>query len=464
MFIKKFIAKNVHGYLNYDINFKDNLTFLVGINGSGKTSALKIILGLISPSYQYLSQVEFESAYILCSDGKEDIVIESIYNKEKRGFNLRANVGEKNIKTRFYKSIILNDIEEYDSDKLSFLRESQSSNFENEEVVRLIRSKVSPKFLGLDRKIYDGKKIDQSFYRERFISSYKKKNFVKQFSLTQIDNSLQDIQNLLFIYIRKISKEQLMYSEGFKSSVFRTSIKFNEQENLNTDLPLMKDFEEKEKIVSEAFDSLKLDFLQKEVFYFFAKMKRLIDKYHKINEEIDFIGADKIPEEMENRRFELMIKWLNNSSQLRNIDEIIEYSITYQTRMATIWQPIRRLEIIITDFLKEGNKKLIVEDDGELKVLLKNGNKTSIYDLSSGEKQIIIMIAHLIFDDELNESGIFIIDEPELSLHIAWQEIFVDSLLAANPDMQFIFATHSPSIVAKTEREKYCEDLNKLNF
>ena len=67
MKINSFLAKNVHGYLNYNIEFFNELTFLIGINGSGKTSALKLILGLISPSFQYLNQIDYEFAELICS-------------------------------------------------------------------------------------------------------------------------------------------------------------------------------------------------------------------------------------------------------------------------------------------------------------------------------------------------------------------------------------------------------------
>jgi len=117
--------------------------------------------------------------------------------------------------------------------------------------------------------------------------------------------------------------------------------------------------------------------------------------------------------------------------------------------------------------LKESHKELHIESDGEMKILLKSkkgAQNSNLYGLSSGEKQIIIMIAHLIFEEAQKPSGVFIIDEPELSLHIAWQEIFVNSIVEASPKTQFILATHSPSIISKVDREKHCQDLNRLNF
>ena len=70
------------------------------------------------------------------------------------------------------------------------------------------------------------------------------------------------------------------------------------------------------------------------------------------------------------------------------------------------------------------------------------------------------MIAHLIFYEDRKQPGVFIIDEPELSLHLAWQEIFVKSIQQASPKTQFILATHSPSIIGSIDSEVFCQDLS----
>jgi predicted ATPase len=44
---------------------------------------------------------------------------------------------------------------------------------------------------------------------------------------------------------------------------------------------------------------------------------------------------------------------------------------------------------------------------------------------------------------------IYLADEPELSLHIEWQESLVDNILDMNPNAQIFFATHSPDIVGR---------------
>lgn len=112
-------------------------------------------------------------------------------------------------------------------------------------------------------------------------------------------------------------------------------------------------------------------------------------------------------------------------------------------------------------FFKEGNKEIKVGGSGDLYILNRNlGAETrqNIFDLSSGEKQIIILMAYLSFKAS---SKIFIVDEPEVSLHVSWQEKFVDALIEASPDNQFVLATHAPSIIAKSVRRTWCEDLSK---
>ena len=57
------------------------------------------------------------------------------------------------------------------------------------------------------------------------------------------------------------------------------------------------------------------------------------------------------------------------------------------------------------------------------------------------------MFYRLIFNTSIN--GIVLIDEPEISLHIEWQEDYLDRLIdiCQMNGLQAIVATHSPNIV-----------------
>lgn len=70
-------------------------------------------------------------------------------------------------------------------------------------------------------------------------------------------------------------------------------------------------------------------------------------------------------------------------------------------------------------------------------------------DLSSGEQQLLLLFCHIALAHA--EGGLFIIDEPEISLNIKWQRRLVDALLQLDTakNLQFILASHSLEILTR---------------
>ena len=129
----------------------------------------------------------------------------------------------------------------------------------------------------------------------------------------------------------------------------------------------------------------------------------------------------------------------------------------YSKKINELNAPITRFVKSVNLFFRENDKELQMDDSGEIIITITDKKETvSIFDLSSGEKQLIIMFAHIAVR---HKSSVFIIDEPELSLHLSWQYKFADALQTANPDAQFILATHAAGIIAKKSNEQYCIDL-----
>jgi predicted ATP-binding protein involved in virulence len=469
MKINSFKAEKVHGYLSYDIEFFNELTFLIGINGSGKTSALKLILGLISPSYQYLNQIDYKYAELICSsnDNERDIIITARQNSKDNTFSIELKSTQNTFEPQSFPRFIRNDEDNFDPNEISLKEQTHKEEFDTLETTKIIRELATPKFLGLDRKIYEGRFIDIRFKNRRMYNHHQsqKRLFDGYTGSTQIDSSLEDVQYMIFEYFRKIAYEQPKISEEFKRKIFELSFKFNDDHILNSipnDTVALLD--KKGKVLT-AISDLDLRFLNNSANLFFKKMEELINLNNKIKDEPKNESDDKNHvNPVDQESFKLLMKWLNNNSQMKRIEEIINFSQTYQEKIAELRSPIKKLENITSNFLKEGKKQIVITEDGTIKVRFRNGKLANVFELSSGEKQIIIMIAHLIFEEDQKPSGIFIIDEPELSLHIAWQEIFVDSITEASPKTQFILATHSPSIISKVNREKFCQDLNKLNY
>jgi len=65
--------------------------------------------------------------------------------------------------------------------------------------------------------------------------------------------------------------------------------------------------------------------------------------------------------------------------------------------------------------------------------------------LSAGEKQMLSFIAY----NSVYRDAVFLIDEPELSLHVDWQRQLFSILKSQQTNNQFVIATHSPFIYGK---------------
>ena len=98
---------------------------------------------------------------------------------------------------------------------------------------------------------------------------------------------------------------------------------------------------------------------------------------------------------------------------------------------------------LVNDCFAETGK--VLSNDSTKLIFLKD-NAISIYpkELSSGEKQLLIILLTVLL--ERGEECILMLDEPEISMHISWQYKLIDMILQLNPNVQIILTTHSPMI------------------
>jgi predicted ATP-binding protein involved in virulence len=153
-----------------------------------------------------------------------------------------------------------------------------------------------------------------------------------------------------------------------------------------------------------------------------------------------------------------VLEWITNWPQLDRISAISEAVQSYINDNNRLGEPIDRYLSIVNSFLADSGKALQVSRTEGLQVQIGDRKPIPITSLSSGESQIVVLITHLVFNPAAEPANVFIIDEPELSLHLRWQELFVESLRKANPKIQMILATHSPSIIL--DDAEHCLDLS----
>jgi predicted ATP-dependent endonuclease of OLD family len=195
---------------------------------------------------------------------------------------------------------------------------------------------------------------------------------------------------------------------------------------------------------------------------FFERLTNVVDALEKAAEKKKSkdkktkTGAKK---GIEPERSQDLMEWIFNKTQADKIFEHLKLLDEYGSDRAALREPIDRFVSLTNEFLQQTNKRVSVAGKGNLQVFLEKSEiPRPIGALSSGERQLVVMLAHLSLNKNLTRSGVFIVDEPELSLHIDWQERFVDAIREANPSVQLIMATHSPAIIL--DRTESCISLS----
>lgn len=125
---------------------------------------------------------------------------------------------------------------------------------------------------------------------------------------------------------------------------------------------------------------------------------------------------------------------------------IVEFAQELESKRGALFSSIHEYEAIVNSFLNE--KKIAVSDRGEL-VITPDRKQKGVLEwrhLSSGEKQILILLTQALLSGRA--PAVYVADEPELSLHVTWQEKLLGSLTKLAGKCQFIVATHSPDITA----------------
>src|ERR1017187_9464214 len=154
MRISRLDATDVHGYLPISIDFLPDLTFLTGLNGSGKTTALRLLMGLLAPSIDELIDIKFKVATAVVIVDSKEISIKA--NRSADGLTLSISTQKDSIFLSSADFQMISEARHRDEP-----RESIYMRLYANPIIRAIRDLSTPMFLGLDRRLHiDERDID----------------------------------------------------------------------------------------------------------------------------------------------------------------------------------------------------------------------------------------------------------------------------------------------------------------
>jgi len=142
------------------------------------------------------------------------------------------------------------------------------------------------------------------------------------------------------------------------------------------------------------------------------------------------------------------------TARYRQIERLAKAFNEFEQNNAVAFKALNEYLSAVNRFFQDSNKELYF-DEGTGKLVFSfsdniNNARISrgIAHLSSGERQILILFTFLNFASQTQ--GVFVVDEPELSLHPKWQHEFMETFLSLRPKgTQLLLATHSPDIVGR---------------
>jgi energy-coupling factor transporter ATP-binding protein EcfA2 len=178
------------------------------------------------------------------------------------------------------------------------------------------------------------------------------------------------------------------------------------------------------------------------------------DNLLKQSEAVKKLSDDNVNTELDWEIYHLQKNYLDYQLNIsKRKDAVIDESHNIKEELKKIKYPQTRfLEIIDNLFSETG--KVINKDKNQIEFLL-GDKEIKPFQLSSGEKQLLIILLTVLIQD--NKPSVLFMDEPEISLHIEWQKKIIQYIRELNPNVQVIIATHSPALIMEGWQDKVFE-------
>ena len=439
--IKRISVEGLHDQFDIDLEFSSGLNILYGKNGRGKTTILHLLANALELDFKRFEHLHFNRISIENNNGHVVSIFKEARNalpkvliddsmtsfsesnpilSDAEVAALRVALGGRPTYLPAFRSVL----ERTRTDSPPYYRTAERREPEFEEIVE--REYLALKELavrGTSPLAYENRVLQEEAngtaqktvlcrqWFGRFVP------VIRYPSVADVDDALtEEWRSAQFEVMRR---EQRMFEEIFVK-VFRTIA--------GTELPTS--VENNEDLIASIADLLKDQESQ-------LATSESRDIYDSLLTAARSINSSSVA-----------LRGIDNSL-LDIYRQVLEKR---NTERRTAFQRSRDFEASVNKFLDRKTLKIGQQSvprtrvRSAVAVSAEGGHSYGLSALSSGERQILTMLYSASRTRFL--SGVFLIDEPELSLHIDWQRIVLRELQSQSAGRQIIACTHSPEVGA----------------
>ncbi len=463
--ISKIQVKELLNRYSYELNLKP-LNILHGFNGSGKTTFLKIIHSILTKNYRTALNCKFKSISFIF-DKNEKVIFTNINSKDLK-CEIKNSKGKTIIKGNLLRFDVDSIFTKY-AGPIEFIKHLHKSGYifarDQDDDFPYIETKTGKLLKDLSEVINHFSETSTYDYESEIEEYLKELNsFFIQTNRLETTSSITGLESRNEGRKSRIDKYRSVSRRLSKSH--RNPLRYIKEDLVER----IEKVAERSARISREFDSQFFDLLIEELKVKKQKnqdeiLKNLETELENIDlqeNELIELGLYEGPS-TETKRAKII---LEEEGQLSPglLNALVVFSKGLQRKFET-FKDIKPKVYKFTDFISNhlSGKELILSRKDGIQFKIHDGTIIEPWMLSSGEQHIILIAYFFVF--LAPEKSIVLIDEPEISLHVKWQEKFLQDMLELSKlsNLRFIVATHSPSIISKFRDHMLLLEVPTLN-